>query len=377
MNGTQIVATNVARLRADRDLTQEELAEKAGLSRETLGKVERGDVLPRSDTLSELAAALKVPVAQLVTEPYPLQGVRFREKKRVNTREQILADVAQWLATYNWLEKKLGAQRTFKPEQLIGKHSKPEVLARKTRKLFNLNADEPVRDICGLLEDNGVKVLLLEKRSDAFFGLSVAPHGGGPAVIVNTWDRISVERWVFTAAHELGHILLHHEAFDRSEESEEPAEEKEADRFASELLMPQASFKKEWEQARGLTLLERVLKVKRIFRVSYKTVLLRLVETKVEDRTVWQRFQAQHKRHFGKTLKKADEPRKMSESEFGLNWSRAGEPDGLSEFDFLDDRLSRLVREALESKAISLSRGAEILGLSAPEMRELAASWAS
>jgi Zn-dependent peptidase ImmA (M78 family) len=106
----------------------------------------------------------------------------------------------------------------------------------------------------------------------------VAPGNGGPAVVVNTWDRISVERWIFTAAHELGHILLHREAYHRSMANEEEQEEKEADRFASHFLMPEESFESEWAQTRGLPLIARVLIVKRIYRVSYKTVLYRLHE---------------------------------------------------------------------------------------------------
>jgi len=30
------------------------------------------------------------------------------------------------------------------------------------------------------------------------------------------WERLSVERWIFTAAHELGHLLLHLDAYDVS-----------------------------------------------------------------------------------------------------------------------------------------------------------------
>jgi predicted HTH domain antitoxin len=43
--------------------------------------------------------------------------------------------------------------------------------------------------------------------------------------------------------------------------------------------------------------------------------------------------------------------------------------------DFREDRLSRLVRRAVEQDIISLSRGAEILGLQLEQMRALAATW--
>ena len=42
------IAANVARLRLDRRLTQEDLAAKAGLSRVALGKIERGGGYPES-----------------------------------------------------------------------------------------------------------------------------------------------------------------------------------------------------------------------------------------------------------------------------------------------------------------------------------------
>lgn len=48
-----------------------------------------------------------------------------------------------------------------------------------------------------------------EVMSDGFFGLSIGPTDRGPLVVVNVWGRISVERWILTAAHELGHLLLH------------------------------------------------------------------------------------------------------------------------------------------------------------------------
>ena len=60
-----------------------------------------------------------------------------------------------------------------------------------------------------------------------------------------SWERISVERWIFSAAHELGHLLLHPMSYDSSKHDEPRAEEKEADTFASYFLMPEMSFKKE------------------------------------------------------------------------------------------------------------------------------------
>ena len=371
-------ATNLARLRLDRGWTQERLAMKAGLSRLALGRIERGVVVPRTATLRGLAKALDVPLDDLVTAVRPLESVRFRTKAQVRSRERILAEVSKWIEAYVWLEAELGEEAGFGFG--VGRRtegdSRPVTAARAARLAGGLAPDAAVRDICGLLETGGVKILPLETKRDSFFGFSVGQADGGPAIVVNTWDRISVERWIFTAAHELGHILLHPHEYRREATALPEDAEREADEFASEFLMPATAFEREWEAARGHSLLSRVLKVKRIFGVSYKTVLYRLVQAGRETSEVWQAFQSQHREHFGKTLHRADEPQALGKSEFAWSWPRSGEPAGLTRHDFMEDRLHRLVRLAVERGRISLGRAAEILGRDREDMRRLAAEWA-
>ena len=369
------IGANVARLRLDRQLTQEVLAVKAGVSRVELGKIERGGVVPRARTLAELAKALAVPVGELVTAVRPLESVRFRAKAKVNAREQILAIVSKWLDAYSRLEGDLDERQPFGFALPSNQRVVPKEAARDARESAGINQDEPVRDICGLLEEHGVKLLLLETKRDSFFGLSVGERDGGPAVVVNTWDRISVERWIFTAAHELGHLLLHPLEYQRDATELPMQAEREADAFASEFLMTEKAFEAEWNTSRGRSLLLRVLKVKRIFRVSYKTVLHRLVESGRETADVWRAFQGQHRGYFGKTLRRTEEPEALKKSEFAWNWTRSGEPAGLSEHDFIQDRLSRLVRRAIEDERISFGRAAEILGVTREEMRKQAREW--
>ncbi|HEX7423494.1 MAG TPA: XRE family transcriptional regulator [Terriglobales bacterium] len=376
MDDSNVIGHNLARLRLDRDVSQDEVASKAGISRLALGKIERGDVVPRAATLDALAKALGTSAAELVTAVHPLHTVRFRAPK-VKGRQQILAEVSRWLEDYCWLEGELKEAKRFPLDKLRSERTKPEVLARRVRAEMGLDPKEPIRDICGLLGDHGIKVLLLDKKSDAFFGLSVSEGDGGPAVVVNTWERISVERWIFTSAHELAHLLLHQGEYSRDESEEPKAAEHEADTFASHFLMPEAAFASEWDDTSGHPLIDRVLKVKRMFRVSYKTVLYRLVESGRASRDVWQAFQRQHAQRFGKTLSKVDEPNRLKASEFAWNWNCAGEPEGVSKYDFLEDRLYRLVRTAMERKVISLGRAAEILRISREDMRQRAADWSA
>lgn len=65
-----VLASNVYRLRKDRGLTQEQLAEAVGVRQPRIAEVERGDANPRLDTLAKLAYALGVPPFALLDPGY-------------------------------------------------------------------------------------------------------------------------------------------------------------------------------------------------------------------------------------------------------------------------------------------------------------------
>jgi Zn-dependent peptidase ImmA (M78 family)/DNA-binding XRE family transcriptional regulator len=377
MAPSRTIPQNIRRVRASRGLSQGDVAAKAGLSRNAYRSIETGQAEPRVSSLQGIARALDVPLPELLTEPPSLSSVRVRSAKpRTNhaqaRRDEVVVRVARWLADFNGIEQLLGEAQPCALDALparlkkLSGEDRPVKAARMAREALELQPDEPIRDVCGLLESAGVKVWPAVMDPDDFFGLSVAAPrlsspksgDGGPAVVVNVRDDISVERRIFTAAHELGHLLLHPGAYDVDKVNEDEGEEKEADLFASHFLMPNDVFGKEWRDTYGLPFVDRVLHVKRLFRVSYQTVLFRLVELGQADGSkIWMIFKAQWKRRSGKPLGKKDEPM------------------ALEEVDFLEDRLSRLVRQALEAEKISLSRAAEILGMDLNAMREMVASW--
>lgn len=381
-----VLCANLRRLRTAKGLSQGELAEAAQLSRVGYRNIESGGAAPRVDSLMRLAAALGVRLEELLAPVRTLHRVRFRAQKKMTTRGELLADVARWIDDYGELESVLDARLPFKFEavrkKLGGMRSgearalKAAALARDSIEIDN----EIIRDICGMLEDNGVKVFTPKLASEGFFGLSVSEADGGPAIVVNTWERLSVERWIFTAAHELGHLLLHLDAYDVTKADEEPGQEKEADTFASHFLMPDALFKKEFAEARGLPLVRLVFKLKRIFRVSWKSVLYRIASQSPDGAKLWPRFQWEYKALTGRTLGKADEPDALVAEDFRSvrpSAKVADEPEHLVEGDFMEDRLSRLVRKAVEDEEISLGRAAEILRIGLEDMRELSNSWVS
>lgn len=239
----EIIAANLLRLRKDRGQTQEAVAEAAGLSRAAYREVEKGRAAPRPENLRAIAAALHAPMRELVSPAPRLNRVRFRSLKRLKCRDQILVGVARWLKDFAEVEEILAERQPHALGPLWERVAETRragvaAIAAAARVHFGLSPREPVHDVCGLLEAHGIKVRALVVASDAFLGLSVAEDDGGPAVIVNTWDRLAVEHWIYSAAHELGHLLLHLAAYDVNQEEEDESQEDEAEAFASHFLMP-------------------------------------------------------------------------------------------------------------------------------------------
>lgn len=376
---TKIIGANLRRIREAQGKSQADLAELAGISRVAYRNIESGTATPKVSTLQNIAVSAGVKLQDLFVPVRTLKKVRFRASKKMKSRESILNEVAQWLDDFYFLEKLLNKKNNYLFKDLaIELANKPQGTdrakygAKKARAVLKLKETEPIRDIAGLLEKSGIKVYPYSLVSDGFFGLSISEDEGGPAIIVNVWDRISVERWIFSAAHELGHLLLHFNAYNVEESNEIPAEEDEANVFASYFLMPEKAFTSEWEDTYGLPFVNRVLKVKRIFQVSYKTVLYRLSET--FGSSIWGKFQYAYKSRTGKTLSLTDEPEALSPDKFS-EVLRSQEPDSLSPSHFVEDRLCRLVRTAIEKDEITMSRGAEILRLDLNTMRDFVSSW--
>ena len=353
------IATNLRRLRSSRGMTQEDLAKKAKLSRIAYSNVENGKANPRVNNLQQIADALDVGIQELVTPVPTIKSLRFRAKKMPtghakNSRDQILADVAFWLRDYSGLEAGLSKQRVNKLKGI--KANNPKEYALRAREALGLKPNEPINDICGLVEHAGIKIKLLKTDLDQFNGLSALDQNNNPAIVVKS-EGISVERQIFTVAHELGHIVMHQDSFDGGFGEERKKEEDEANQFASYFLMSKEAFDRSWDENKGLHWLQSILHIKRIYKISYRTVINRLIEDGIDKEKIWEAFNIAYHRKYGGDLKNHKEP------------------CPLDPLDFVEDRLSALTKEALEKSVISVSRAAEILDLSLEEMRDLINSW--
>ncbi len=150
----------------------------------------------------------------------------------------------------------------------------PDYVAAYNRKVLKLKKDQPVKDICALLEQNGVIIYEMSTH-DKFDGVSFFTDKGYPVIIVN--KSFPNDRKRFTIAHELGHILLHNDSnFPVSSFRDEKTKEKEANEFASEFLMPKNDIQ---NALRGITLGE-VAKLKSYWLTSMASILRRAKDLK-------------------------------------------------------------------------------------------------
>lgn len=373
------LGANLRRLRARRGLTQTAVAKAAGLTRIGYRNIELGIAMPRADRLMEIAKIFNETIENLFSPVKNLAGIRFRAAESV-PRSAIIAQVSGWLNDYNQLEEALGDVSQSKINEintrLSGVSERPEKAAIITRQLMQLPGNEPVQDICSLLCKIGVKLYTPRVQVEGFFGLSVSELDAGPLIVVNTWEKLTVERWIFTAAHELGHLILHLNSYQADRSEENPDEEAEANEFASYFLMPREEFDKQFEEAiaNKLTLLKIVFKLKSYFRVSWSSVLYRIGTKYPANRAnIWRSFYDEYRAVYGRGIKSVEEPNGMGSDAFSPEpaGKLSEEPGHLHEGIFVFGRLQRLIQKARESDLISIEKAAEILEIEVDKFGQL------
>lgn len=69
MNLNSIIASNLKRLRKEKNLSLSKLSELSGVSKVMLGQIERGESNPTINTVWKIATGLKVPYTYIIDEP--------------------------------------------------------------------------------------------------------------------------------------------------------------------------------------------------------------------------------------------------------------------------------------------------------------------
>lgn len=279
------IAGNLTRYRKALHISQERLAEKAGVTRQSINNYEKGKTLPDSKTLSSLAYVLGVTLDDLLRpEGEDELLFRFRARASFAKQPQFAAQVLQKLETYTQLEQVVGL-RPYSPEstpcdKVQGNEAYIQEIATQFRRRLGLG-DAPIANLFNTVEGIGLKVLRCPLPIEGFFGLSACSVDHGAFILINT-DKITIEKQLFTLAHEIGHLIFHRGDYrdtlkEEGTKEEEKAREKVSDYFAGHLLVAQSEFDRVFRFTKD------ILKLKQYFRVSYQVILSRLAEMRLID----------------------------------------------------------------------------------------------
>lgn len=297
----EITPSRLTFARKRRGITIKKLSEMIGVTTKTLSSYENGKSSPASHTVALLSSVLNFPEKFFFMEeiePIKQESVSFRSLARMSATVRDASLHASHIATeFTFLINK----RFETPKVMLPKLTgySPEAAADVVRNEWTLG-ELPINSMIHLLESKGVMVFSLAEDSfdmDAYsFWMNDIPF-----IFLN--NKKSVEHSRFDAAHELGHLLLHHHAIPEYDTSRGKEAESEAHKFASAFLMPQKSV---IAYSVRYPSLSAIISLKSIWRVSAAALVRRLRDLDLLTEWQYRNLTIQLSRHG--YLKKEPEP---------------------------------------------------------------------
>lgn len=255
-----------------RNLTQEELARQVMVTQGSISKIE-GNIAPELSVqlIPRIAAVLRFPV-EFFHQPGERLGFGsssfYYRKKAVMTA----ADRKRISGVVNVLRlaiKKLLNSVELEPARklpffrLDDFGCSPEHVARAIRSAWNL-PEGPVKNVTSLVESAGVVVVPCDFGTRAMDATSLRLTDTPPLIFIS--KTIPGDRWRFTLAHELGHLVMHDLPRETMEE--------EADQFAAEFLMPESEMKAQFSRYPKIRIQD-LANLKPYWKVSMAALLVR------------------------------------------------------------------------------------------------------
>lgn len=259
-----------------RRLTKADLAKKIDKSPSALSQFEAGSTRPDAGTVGALALALELPLGFFTRDVSgPTMSVdqcHFRSLRSASQRDRrsLLARGTLLCELADELEEVVEVPPTRLPtlDRQVTGVDEIERVAEEVRGQWGLGLG-PISNVVWLLESNGVIVSYIPSncaKVDAFSGWRQAGGRTRPFVFLTAY-KDATARSRFDAAHEAGHLVMHADA-----EPGNPDLEREANQFASALLMPRESFGREAPRRLNWGL---IWELKRRWGVSARAILYR------------------------------------------------------------------------------------------------------
>lgn len=258
-----------------RELTQADLAKAADVTQALVSKIENGLIAqPSDDVVEKLARAVNRPSSFFYQQERLVGFPHFHYRKRARLGTKALARIAAIINIRRQHILKLlrsyehAAEKPIPQIDLDETGLTPEKVAERLREYWMLPRG-PVQNLVELIEAAGGIVILCRFNTNLLDGISFRGEGLPPMFFMNR--DVPGERFRFSLAHELGHMVLH------ATPGDDERMEHEAHRFAAGFLMPAAEIRP-YLTAPKLSALARV---KAFWKVSIKALIKRTHDLKL------------------------------------------------------------------------------------------------
>lgn len=222
--------------RAARGLTQSETACTAGVTQALISKIENGLITePSEDVVTTLASVLGFPPAFFYQQDkiHGLPQFHYRKRARLGARalQKIEADINIQRKHVEQLTRSYeGSKKHELPVVDLDREQwTPQQAAQHIRGFWMIPSG-PITNLTEIIEDAGVVVIHLDFGTHLLDALSFRIPGIPPLIFINR--LVPGDRYRFTLAHELGHLVVHN-----NPQNEDEMED-QANKFAGEFLMP-------------------------------------------------------------------------------------------------------------------------------------------
>ncbi|KZZ83190.1 helix-turn-helix domain-containing protein [Bacillus sp. SJS] len=295
-NIAKVIGQNIDRLKQSKGLTNEDIGNIIGVTRVTVAKYLSGDQVIDSARLFRLASKFNLPLEWFLSTNKKSMSFMFRAD---NPQENFDDDLAHYLnkvlneyirilelAEENNVSYLPQAYRLHLKDNKLtdDDYELMQDIADKQRKAFGIEEGFDY-DIFSILEKNNINVLALRLDNITIDGLSAYSEDKGAFIIINDHPDIPEERKIFSAVHELGHLIFHRDDYDCEpselaySKSRKNVNEKTADVFANYFLIPRHQLRSYKKYFRGfIGNFSNIFEIKKEFGVSVKALLVALLQ---------------------------------------------------------------------------------------------------
>ena len=244
----KIIPEKLKEARLARGYTVTALAEKIGISKQTISKYELGQSSPSSETMIKYCNFLNFDINFFMFNNEDSNNnygtIFFRSLKSAESqvREEIKIRIKWTNYIYQYINEFIEFPKLnlpdFEEKSLENLDLyKIEDIADKLREYWNIGKG-PINNLSVLLEQNGI--ILCNSNINNVKVDACSEVINDTAIFFIRTNDISACRLRFDLAHELGHLILHSEITKEELENKEILDriEKEANMFASAFLLP-------------------------------------------------------------------------------------------------------------------------------------------